>query len=42
MVDQDDRVPEDPLSVGKGIAYGIFFGSILWAALIGAFWLILK
>lgn len=42
MVDQDDRVPEDTLSVGKGIAYGILFGSILWAVLIGAFWFLLR
>jgi hypothetical protein len=36
MVQQDDWNPNDMLGVGRGIVYGLVFGSLLWAAVIGA------
>lgn len=38
MWDSDDSSREDQLAVGKGIAYGILFGTLLWAGIIGIVW----
>lgn len=37
MLDQDESLPDDHMAVGKGIAYGVLFGTILWACIIGGF-----
>lgn len=35
MLEQDDRYGEESLGVGRGIVYGLVFGILLWAGIIG-------
>ena len=36
MWDREDSYPEDYLAVGKGIVYGVLFGTMLWGIIIGS------
>jgi hypothetical protein len=35
MIDHDDAYQQEHLAAGKGLAYGVVFGSLIWAAIIG-------
>lgn len=35
MFDHDDSYHDDPLAVGRGITYGLMFGTLMWAGIIG-------
>lgn len=41
-MDQDELYREDPLGVGRGIVYGVLFGTVLWALIIGGVVLALR
>jgi hypothetical protein len=37
MYDREDGYNrEDPLAVGRGIAFGLLFGTLIWAGILGA------
>lgn len=41
----DNKEPEEkenPLSFGKGIVYGLFFGGLLWVAILIGLWFWLR
>jgi hypothetical protein len=38
MRDRDEPYQEDPMAVGRGIFYGLLFGSILWSIILGSIW----
>lgn len=42
MMDEDKVYGEDPLGIGRGIIYGVVFGAVLWAIIIGGVWLALR
>ena len=37
-----DEYTEDPFAIGRGIAYGIMIGSVMWAAIIGGVMLLMR
>ena len=41
MFDRDDRYHEDPLAVGRGLAFGLLIGTLMWAGIIGGIMYIL-
>jgi hypothetical protein len=36
MFDHDDAYQDDQMAVGRGLAFGILFGSLIWAVIIAA------
>lgn len=35
MPDRDEPVHDDHMAVGRGMMYGVLFGTLLWACIIG-------
>jgi hypothetical protein len=38
MRDHEDRYDEDPMAVGRGIVFGLAFGTVLWLIILGLIW----
>lgn len=38
MRDREEPHREDPMSVGRGIFFGVLFGAVMWAGILGAIW----
>jgi hypothetical protein len=38
MRDHEDPYEEDPMAVGRGIVFGLVFGTILWLIILGLIW----
>jgi hypothetical protein len=38
MRDREEPYHEDPLAVGRGIVYGVVFGSLMWILILASFW----
>lgn len=41
-MEKEDWVRDDPLGIGRGIVYGVVFGALLWAIIIGGVVLVLR
>jgi hypothetical protein len=39
MRDHEDPYEEDPMAVGRGMVFGLLFGTILWLIILGLIWL---
>jgi hypothetical protein len=38
MRDHEEPFQENPVAVGRGIVFGILFGTFLWAIILGLVW----
>jgi hypothetical protein len=38
MRDHEDPYEDDPMAVGRGIVFGVLFGTILWLLILGLIW----
>jgi hypothetical protein len=38
MRDREEPYQEDPTAVGRGIVFGLVFGTILWTLILVAIW----
>ncbi|WP_264373551.1 hypothetical protein [Paenibacillus psychroresistens] len=38
MRDREEPYQEDPMAVGRGMVFGVVFGTILWTFILVAIW----